>query len=131
MSEKLKKSIRTKSILIGTVMFLISIIAGLCIYGYLLLSDNNSGDAIGSFCYVMIGISAVIGGLLSGIININNGIQVGSVTAFLDIVLIFIISFVINEPAGFTVGEILLKVFVILFFNIIGAIIGVNIKKKY
>lgn len=130
-SNKFKANIKVKTVIWSLIVFFTLILGGICIYGAILLQDSISDKSVVTVIHVIISISAFISGLFAGIINKNKGIYIGSINSLIQIFMLIIIGMIINGTSGIFDTVNIIKMLLIFIFNIMGSIIGVNIKKKY
>ena len=77
----------------------------------------------------IIGLSALIGSLISGKIHKRQGLLTGAVTGIMMLAVVLIAGFFVpDESIGATM---ILKALVTLLPSLVGSVIGVNLRRKY
>lgn len=112
--------ILTGSLIITILMMLSSII--------ILQTGSLPGDILSYVVLVFIGIGSLLGGYIAGRIYKKNGLIIGAVTGVISFLILFL-SGISNISEGVGIMTIL-KLVVTIIPSMLGAILGVNKKKK-
>ncbi len=133
MSQKssMQPIFKKKSIITGIIVFISILIICSLVYSIMLLKDNVSDASTQNGAIIILGISSIASGIAAGMVNKIKGIQTGTICAILQVVLLMLISILFREKTPFFCVENWIKFAIIIIFNAIGGIIGVNVKKKY
>ena len=131
MAQKIKTVIKPKFVIWGVAVFCVIALLGAVIYSVLLLKDNTSDSSIADITTVILGLSAVISGATSGLLNKNKGIQIGFINGIIQVFIILFFSLLFREKNPMFSAENWVKFAVILLCSAVGGIIGVNVKRKY
>ena len=115
-------------ILIGTLFsFIISCIFLMVIAFYMSMNDMPDFATM-IIAYFVIGVAALIGGIISARIYRSRGMMIGAACGIAYFLVIFIIGLFSSQVEMNTAG--LLKFIISLVFGTFGGIFGVNMKRK-
>ena len=130
-NKNIQSVLKPISVIWGNVAFISVLMLGSFIYSFMLLKDSVADTSAATASTVLLGISALIAGAVAGLINKNKGIPIGCLCAAAQIILILLFSIIFREKTPIFCAENWVKTGIIIICNIIGGIIGVNVKKKY